>query len=287
MPDPENLAENLTLEQLEVNLFRGFNWDVGWKRIFGGQVIAQALLAAYATVEDRVCHSLHAYFIRPGDPSIPILYEVDRARDGGSFMTRRVVAIQHGQQILNLAASFQTPEEGFEHQAKMPHAPDPEDVPDEAARFAQMKDDLPPEMVADFTRPRPIDTRWIDPQSLVKPVKKSPDKSIWLRAKKPIGGDIALQQAVMAYASDMAFLETALRPHGVIWSTPGLQTASLDHAMWFHHPFDFHDWHLYHSDSPSASGGRGFVRGEMFSRDGKLVASMTQECLMRMRKPRG
>ena len=267
-PDPLDLVAMLALEPLELNLFRGWG-PKDDRHFFGGHVIAQALLAAYATIEGRVCHSLHGYFIRPGDTSIPVIYEVDRARDGGSFSTRRVVAIQHGQQIFNLAASFQTPEQGFEHQFPMPPAVDPESLTEET-----------------WGRPRPIDVRWADPQLRGAPVVKAPKKYVWMRAKRPIGPDLHLHHALLAYASDMAFMETALRPHGLIWTTPGLQTASIDHAMWFHHPFDFNEWHLYDQDSPATSSGRGLVRGEMYSRDGKLVASMAQDCLMRLKPPK-
>lgn len=284
MQETENLIEMLALEPIEVNLFRGVSANEGFPRIFGGLVIAQALLAAYETVEDRVCHSLHAYFIRPGDVRIPVLYEVDRSRDGGTFTTRRVIAIQNGKQIFNLAASFQTVEDGLEHQSPMPDAPDPETVPGEFDRLEAIKDRLPPEMMRQLTRPRPIDVRWPDPQHLFKPTPKPPRKQVWMRAKAPIGPEARLQQACLAYASDMAFMETALRVHGLNWQTPGLQSASLDHAMWFHRPFDFNGWTLFAQDSPNASQGRGLVRGQMFSQDGKLLASVAQECLMRVRK---
>lgn len=284
MRTPENLAEILDLEAIEVNLFRGVSPNDGFPRIFGGLVIAQALMAAYRTVPERVCHSLHAYFIRPGDVTAPVLYEVERARDGGTFTTRRVAAIQHGEQIFNLACSFQTPEEGLEHQAGMPDAPDPESLPTEAEYLRSLGDELHPGFLKIFEHPRPVDLRWVDPQHPTKPTPKSSTKEVWMRAKAPLGNDVRLQQAALAYASDMAFMESALRPHGLIWTTPGLQAASLDHAMWFHHPFDFNAWTLFAQDSPSASQGRGLVRGQMFSRDGQLVASVAQECLMRVRK---
>jgi acyl-CoA thioesterase-2 len=284
MQTTETLADILDLEPIEVNLFRGVSPNDGFPRIFGGLVIAQALLAAYKTVPDRVCHSLHAYFIRPGDVNAPVLYEVERARDGGTFTTRRVAAIQHGEQIFNLAASFQTPEQGFEHQSDMPDAPDPESLPTEVEYLKSLGDQVHPKMLAMAGKPRPVDIRWVDPQNPVAPVKKSGTKNVWMRAKAPLGDDVKMQQAALAYASDMAFMESALRPHGLIWTTPGLQAASLDHAMWFHYPFDFNDWTLFHQDSPSASQGRGLVRGQMFSKDGKLLASVAQECLMRVRK---
>ena len=283
MQTPENLADILDLEAIEVNLFRGVSPNDGFPRIFGGLVIAQALLAAYKTVPERICHSLHAYFIRPGDVNVPVLYEVERARDGGTFTTRRVAAIQNGEQIFNLACSFQTPEEGFEHQSVMPTTLGPDDIQTEGDFLRGLGDQIPPRMLRFLDKPRPIDIRWIDPQNPVKPEKKSGTKEVWLRARAPLGEDVKMQQAALAYASDMAFMESALRPHGLIWTTPGLQAASLDHAMWFHHPFNFNDWTLFAQDSPSASQGRGLVRGQMFSRDGKLVASVAQECLMRVR----
>ncbi|MDQ0465666.1 acyl-CoA thioesterase-2 [Caulobacter ginsengisoli] len=282
MEETENLIETLALEPIEMNLFRGVSPNDGFPRIFGGFVIAQALLAAYETVEDRVCHSLHAYFIRPGDVRIPVLYEVDRSRDGGSFTTRRVIAIQNGKQIFNLAASFQVQEEGLEHQFPMPAAPSPEDILTEWDRALADNSKLPPQMIEHMKR-RPVDVRWPDPQDIFNPVPKPPRKQVWMRSKAPIGDNIKLQQAALAYASDMAFMETALRVHGLTWQTPGLQSASLDHAMWFHRPSDFHDWILFDQDCPSTSQGRGFLRGEMYSRDGRLLASVAQECLMRVK----
>ncbi|WGM38483.1 acyl-CoA thioesterase II [Caulobacter sp. NIBR1757] len=284
MTDAEDLIATLALEPIELNLFRGVSPNEGFPRIFGGLVIAQALLAAYETVEDRVCHSLHAYFIRPGDVNIPVLYEVDRSRDGGTFTTRRVIAIQNGKQIFNLAASFQVAEDGLEHQSPMPEHPDPESVKTELDQLlAKFGDKLPEKMKEQMKRPRPIDLRWPDPQNMFKPVPKPPRKQVWMRAKAPIGPEVKLQQACLAYASDMAFMETALRVHGLTWQTPGLQSASLDHAMWFHRPVDFNDWLLFDQDCPSTSQGRGFIRGEMYTQDGRLAASVAQECLMRVK----
>ena len=285
METTEDLAAVLKLERIEKNLFRGVSPDDGFPRIFGGLVIAQALLAAYETVPERICHSLHAYFIRPGDIRLPVIYEVDFARDGGSFTTRRVTAIQNGEQIFNLAASFQTLEDGFEHQFDMPIAPEPLTVPTELERLKDLGDRAPRGLVRQAEKPRPIDVRWPDPQSFVDPKKMAPHKDVWMRAKAPIGDDVKMQQAALAYASDMAFMETALRPHALVWTTPGLQAASLDHAMWFHRPFDFNEWVLFSQDSPSASQGRGLVRGQMYAKDGTLVASVAQECLMRIKKP--
>ena len=283
----ENLTDTLKLERIEVNLFRGGTPDNSPGRIFGGQVIAQSLLAAYETVDDRVCHSLHCYFIRPGDPSVPIVFEVDRSRDGGSFTTRRVIAVQHGQQIFNLAASFMAVEEGFEHQMDMPPTPGWEDVPDELEMQLKAMKTAPPQAKAWLSRPRPIEIRSLDGRNDgPNPPKREPIQRMWFRAKAPIGKDPHMHQVIMAYASDMSLLGTAIRPHGVNWQTPGFQTASLDHAMWFHKEADFNQWHLYAQDSPSASGGRGFIRGSIYAADGTLVASVAQEGLMRMRKPK-
>jgi acyl-CoA thioesterase-2 len=284
-PD-ETLVETLQLERLEVNLFRGTTPDNRPGRIFGGQVIAQSLLAAYETVEERVCHSLHCYFIRPGDPTHPIIFEVDRSRDGGSFTTRRVVAIQHGQQIFNLAASFQVAEDGFEHQLPAPAAPSWRDLPDEAEMRRQMMKDMPEEARDWMDRHRPIELRSEDARNYFKTGKAEPQSASWIRCRDPIGEDFRMHQVVLAYASDMNLLSTAMRPHAVHWQTPGFQSASLDHAMWFHRPTNFETWHLYAQDSPSASGGRGFIRGSIYAEDGTLVASVAQEGLMRMRKPK-
>jgi acyl-CoA thioesterase-2 len=279
----ENLVETLALEPIEMNLFRGASVEGGGPRVFGGHVIAQALLAAYETVETRVCHSIHCYFIRPGDPKVPILYEVDRARDGGSFTTRRVTAIQHGEQIFNLAGSFQGIEPGFEHQADIPAVPGPEGLPDSFEQFKAMLESMPEAARRMMGRPRPIEQRQVDPR---RPTDKAaPVCRNWIRARAEIGTDQHLHQAILAYASDMGLLETGMRPHGVTWQTPGLQSASLDHAIWFHRPSNFNDWHLYAQDSPSASGSRGFIRGQIFSKDGALVASIAQEGLLRQRPP--
>jgi acyl-CoA thioesterase II len=286
--DPSlDLPETLGLERIEVNLFRGTSPDYSGERIFGGQVIAQSLLAAYETVDERVCHSLHCYFIRPGDPKIPILFDVDRSRDGGSFTTRRVTAIQHGRQIFNLAASFKTPEKGAEHQSPMPDVPRADELPDEAAQRETLLEALPKEMHDLLLRPRPIEMRPVGGHHFLVKGKTEPRTNIWMRAVAPIGDDFRMQQVVMAYASDLSLAGNALRPHGYIWRTPGLQSASLDHAMWFHHPTDFNRWHLYAMDSPAASDARGFNRGSIYREDGVLVASVAQEGLMRVRPAGG
>ena len=282
MEEIENLVETLALEPIEVNLFRGASVEGGGPRVFGGHVIAQALLAAYETVEERVCHSIHCYFIRPGDPKVPILYEVDRARDGSSFTTRRVTAIQHGEQIFNLAGSFQVAESGMEHQTPLPEVPGPEGLADMFEQFKAMIEKMPESARRMMGRPRPIEQRPVDPRKMNQ--KVPPVSNNWIRARAEIGPDQHLHQAILAYASDMGLLETSMRPHGVHWQTPGLQSASLDHAIWFHRPINFNDWHLYSQDSPSTSGARGFVRGQIFSQSGNLVASVAQEGLLRQRK---
>jgi len=280
----EDLIQILNLEKIEENLFRGHSPDESWQRVFGGQVIGQALVAAYRTVEERVCHSLHGYFIRPGDPKVPIVYEVDRARDGRSFTTRRVVGIQHGKQIFNLAASFQVPEKGFEHQASMPDVPKPEDLPNELDLRQAVLSQLPPDIAKHFARPRPIEIRPVNPQKYINPEPMEATQYVWFRARKAIEeGNFALNQCIMAYASDMTLLDTCIRPHGVSWLSGKLQSASLDHAMWFHAPFQADEWLLYAMDSPSASGARGFNRGSIFRQDGQLVASVAQEGLIRFR----
>jgi acyl-CoA thioesterase-2 len=283
----ETLVETLQLERIELNLFRGTSPDTRPGRIFGGQVIAQSLLAAYETVDDRICHSLHCYFIRPGDPTAPIVFDVDRSRDGGSFTTRRVVAVQHGKQIFNLAASFMAPEDGFEHQAAMPEGPTWEKLPDEAEMARANLDKVPEamrEMAKRWMRHRPIEMRSADARTYWMEGKKDPASQNWIRCRTEIGDDPRMHQVILAYASDMNLLSTGMRPHGVHWQTPGFQSASLDHAMWFHKATDFSRWHLYAQDSPSASGGRGFIRGSIYAEDGTLVASVAQEGLMRMKK---
>ncbi len=287
--DTQTLVETLQLERLEVNLFRGVTPDEeSRERIYGGQVIAQSLLAAYETVEARVCHSLHCYFIRPGDPNIPIVFDVDRSRDGGSFTTRRVVAIQHGQQIFNLAASFQVAEDGFDHQSEMPETPSWEGLEDDMVRRKRVMAKAPLEMRAWLERPQPIEMRTVGGHTEAsRPAAREPIQQMWFRAKDAIGADPHMHQVIMAYASDMSLLGTSLRPHALDFNRGGLQTASLDHAMWFHRPTDFNQWHLYHQESPSASGGRGFNLGYIYrASDGVLVASCAQEGLMRMRKPK-
>ena len=279
----QGLIDLLDLEQIEVNLFRGTSPKEGWQRVFGGQVIGQAMVAAGRTVEGRPAHSLHAYFLRPGDPKVPILYEVDRIRDGTSFTTRRVVAIQHGKAIFNLAASFQVDEPGLEHQIAMPDVPGPEGLASEVELRKQQAHKLPDSWHATFLRPRPIEVRPIDPIDEFAPDKRAPFQNVWFRAVDRLPDDRMLHQNVLAYASDLTLLDTSTYPHGVSWWSDNFQTASLDHAMWFHRDFRADDWLLYAQDSPRAAGARGFNRGSVFTRDGELVASVTQEGLIRMR----
>ena len=283
----KEVLDLLDLEGIEVNIFRGTSPTDRWQRVFGGQVLGQALVAATRTVEDRVAHSLHAYFIRPGDPRVPILYEVDRSRDGKSFTTRRVVAIQHGEQIFNMAVSFQVPEEGLEHQISMPVVPPPEELESELERRKRQASQLPEEQRQWFLKPRPIEIRPVtdDDRDVMHPAKRPPFQHVWIKASGAIPDALSLHQCVLAYASDMTLLDTCLLPHGVSWFSGRLQSASLDHAMWFHHSFRADEWLLYSQDSPSASAGRGFNRGSIFTRDGKLVASVAQEGLIRLRTP--
>ncbi|MGQ0533614.1 MAG: acyl-CoA thioesterase [Caulobacteraceae bacterium] len=277
----DELIEVLTLEPIEVNLFRGLSPSEERQRIFGGQVVAQALLAAYRTVGDRTCHSLQSYFIRPGDPSIPVLYQVERSRDGHSFMTRRVIAIQKGEQIFNMACSFQINEGGFDHQSAMPKVSPPDDLPDDFDRQQSELASLPEEQKR-WLRRRPIEMRPVDPVSLLHPMARAAEQYVWLRAREDAGDDVALNQALLAYASDFSLLGTAMLPHGVSWMS-GVQTASLDHIIWFHRPTNFSRWHLYAQDSPTASGARGFNRGAIYRNDGTLIASTAQEGLIRTR----
>jgi acyl-CoA thioesterase-2 len=277
------LIELLDLEPIEVNLFRGRSPQDGWQRVFGGQVLGQALVAAGRTVEGRAAHSFHAYFLRPGDPKVPILYDVDRIRDGSSFTTRRVVAIQHGKAIFNLAASFQVDEPGLEHQIEMPDVPGPEGLLNEVQLREKHVDRIPEKFRATFLRDRPIEVRPIDPVDEFAPEKKPPFQKVWFRAVDTLPDDRALHQCVLAYASDLTLLDTSNLPHGVSWWSEKFQTASLDHAMWFHRPFRADEWLLYAQDSPRAAGARGFNRGSVFTRAGELVASVTQEGLIRLR----
>jgi acyl-CoA thioesterase-2 len=273
------LVRLLDLEPIEVNIFRGVQPDEARQRVFGGQVAAQALMAAGRTVEHGRVHSLHSYFLRPGDPSVPILYEVDRIRDGRSFTTRRVVAIQHGRAIFNLSTSFHDTEPGFEHQVPMPDAPDPETLPTLAAQLAPLADKLG-ELL---DRPRPIDQRHIGPHPWLRREPKEPYQRLWIRADGALPDDPLLHACVATYASDMSLFEAILQPHLVRWDDPRFMGASLDHCMWFHRSFRADEWLLFDTESPVAAGARGLARGFLFDRSGRLVVSMVQEGLARLR----
>ena len=282
----EELVKLLALERIEEHLFRGQSQDLGWGTVFGGQVLGQALSAAAQTVPpDRHVHSFHSYFLRPGDVHRPIVYDVDNIRDGSSFTTRRVVAIQGGHAIFNMAASFQKQEDGFEHQDAMPDVPAPEELrtDQEIARVAMER--LPRWLKERAEVPQPFEIRPVHYVDSLTPAPRPPQRAIWLRTAARVGDSPALHQYLLAYASDHHFIGTALFPHGVTFFTPGMQIASLDHVMWFHQPFRVDEWLLHVMDSPSAHGARGLVRGRVFTRDGRLVASTAQEGLIRKRTP--
>lgn len=281
----EELVQLLNLETIEVNLFRGESRDVGGRSVFGGQVLAQALMAAYHTLsEKRDCHSLHAYFLRPGEIKIPIVYEVDRIRDGGSFTTRRVVAIQNGEAIFNLSASFQVTERGLEHQiAQAPDVPPPESLESEYSLRQKLVDRVPERLRAVFTQRRPIDIRPVDPTDFITPTPRTPRKQVWFRADGPLGDDLATHQALLTYASDFGLLGTGMMAHGLSFADPNVQAASLDHTLWFHHAFRADEWLLYDMESPAAMNARAYNRGQIYQ-NGKLVASVCQEGLMRVRR---
>jgi len=276
------LLDLLDLEELDTNLYRGSgSGGETPTRIYGGQVIAQALAAAYATVSGRLCHSLHAYFIRPGDPSRPVIYEVDPARDGRSFTTRRVVAMQNGKQILNLAASFHAPEPGWEHQHGMPDVPPPDGLEPRHEILLRNAFRVEPGKRGEFARPRPFEIREVEPRDPLTPEKTSDVNNMWVRMKAAKDAGPELQHVLMAYVSDFGLLGSSLRPHGLTFHKPGAMTASLDHAMWFHAPLQFENWHLYTMDAPFTGHGRGFNRGAIYTQDGRLVASVAQEGLLR------
>jgi acyl-CoA thioesterase-2 len=280
----QHLLAILDLEKLEENIFRGVSPQIGWQRVFGGQVIAQALVAAQRTVAaDRFVHSLHAYFMRPGDPSVPILYQVERIRDGGSFTTRRVVAVQHGHAIFALSASFQLDEGGYDHQATMPPVPMPEDLMGEDEFKAMFLEKAPEPVRRYWQRPRPIEFRPVSLAHYLTKDKLEPRQDVWVRALGEVPQDRHICAVVLAYISDMTLLDASLYPHGSSVFDPSIQAASLDHAMWFHRPFSFDDWLLYSQDSPSASGARGMTRGSIYTRSGVLIASVAQEGLIRKR----
>ncbi|CCB67823.1 MULTISPECIES: acyl-CoA thioesterase II [unclassified Hyphomicrobium] len=280
----QKLLRTLTLEPLEDNLFRGHRASEGWQRVYGGLVLGQAVVAAALTVdESRAIHSLHGYFLLAGDPEREIVYDVERVRDGGSFTTRRVRAIQHGRTIFVMSASFHKPEPGYEHQSEMPDVPPPEALPSVRELF-DATTDIPDGMRAYWQRERPIDVRIIDASRYMSREPRPPRQSIWLKSNGPLGDNPYIHQALLAYASDFTLLDTALVAHGKLLFDADIQLASLDHAMWFHRPFRADDWLLYTQDSPSASAARAYCRGSVFDRNGRLVASTVQEGLMRPRE---
>jgi acyl-CoA thioesterase-2 len=281
----QDLLTILDLEKLEHNLFRGRSPQAGWQRVFGGQVIGQALVAAQRTVEaDRHVHSLHCYFMRPGDPAVPIIYEVGRLRDGGSFTTRRVTAIQHGQAIFSLESSFQVEEQGLEHQMPVPRdVPAPETLKSQQELIQEFGDRVPENIRRFWGRERPLEVKPVMIEHYTTSDKLAPAQDVWVRTVGAVPDDRAIQAAVLAYLSDMTLLDTSTFPHGRSGFDPEIQMASLDHAMWFHRPDPLDDWLLYAQDTPSAGGSRGFSRGFLYSRTGALVASVAQEGLVRLR----
>ena len=274
-----DLLKLLDLERLEDNLFRGQSRDIGAPQVFGGQVLGQALVAASRTVDGRGVHSLHAYFLRRGDVNAPIIFEVDRSRDGGSFTSRRVVAIQHGQPILTMSASFQIVEPGLDHQSTMPESPVPEALRDLGELNAELIDRVPEKVQCFFRQQRPFEFRVVDPPDYINPVRRAAEKRVWFRVTGRLPDDPALHRCLLTYVSDYHLLDTATLPHAV--SFMQLQMASIDHAIWFHRDLRVDDWLLYVTESPSASGARGFSRGAIYSRAGVLVASVAQEGLIR------
>ena len=293
IPEPDHAAVMarlialLDVERLEDDVFEGQSADAGWSRVYGGQVVAQALAAASKTVDDgRLAHSLHSYFLRPGDPAAPIVYRVECARDGRSFSTRRIVAVQHGRPIFDMSASFQIVEGGLEHATPMPEVAAPDTLPSELDTLRAMIDRVPEAQRKSWLdRERPFEFRPVEPVDWFEPRQLSPQAHNWFRAAASMPADPVLARCLLAYASDMTLLDTCLLPHGVAWSNPALQVASIDHALWFHGNPPLDDWLLYAQDSPVSGGGRGMNRGLIFTRDGRLVATAMQEGLIRYRAP--
>jgi len=281
-PVLQDLLHLLQLERIEDNIFRGESRDIGSAQVFGGQVLGQALSAAYHTVDNRIAHSLHAYFLRRGDMNAPILYDVDRSRDGGSFSARRVVAIQHGRPILNLAVSFQIPEQGLQHQAEMPEVPGPDGLQDATEVSADVLENIPQKMRRYLTEKRPFEFRPVRPVNFSQAEVLPPIKHIWIKAVDTLPDERSVHQYLLAYVSDYELLGTSTLPHGLAFGSGHVQMASLDHALWFHRDVRVDQWLLYSMDSPNASGARGFSRGQFFTEDGVLVASSAQEGLVRV-----
>lgn len=282
--DIEDLLDLLDLEPIEYNIYRGQNRDIGTRRIFGGQVLAQSLVAARRTIEeDRVAHSMHGYFILAGDLDTPVVYFVDRLRDGRSFTTRRCTAIQYGRAIFNMSASFQAPEDGPHHQESMPDVPPPEELPSELEILRSMSDRIPDDLKRVVLQDRPLDFRPVERIDPFDPSPREPVRHLWIRTTGTMDDVPLHHQAVLAYASDYGLLGAALQPHGLSFRQPNVMAATLDHSIWFHRPFRVDDWLLYSIDSPVSGGGRGFARGSFFNRAGELVASVAQEGVVRVR----
>jgi len=277
-----DLLHLLTLERIEDNIFRGESRDLGGERVFGGQVLGQALTAASYTVTSRDVHSLHAYFLHPGDVNAHIVYEVDVARDGKSFSNRRVVAIQHGRPIFNMTASFQAPEQGLSHQAAMPNVPGPDGLPDVREIPPEILANIPEKMQRFLTHERPFEVRPVEPIQVLAPPPAPPQRHIWIKTIERLPDAADLHRNLLAYVSDYQLVGTATLPHGIHFAAGNVQMASLDHAMWFHRPFRIDEWLLYAMDSPNASSARGFALGRFFAQDGTLVASTAQEGLIRI-----
>jgi acyl-CoA thioesterase-2 len=277
----QDLIKHLTLERFEENLYRGESRDIGSPHVYGGQVLAQALFAASQTVKDRDAHSLHAYFLRPGDKKLPIVYEVERIRDGKSYTTRRIVAIQRGKPIFNMSASFKVSEEGIEHQCEMPEVSGPEGLLNMTELGKKALAEMPEKLQRFLEWQRPIELRPVQPLHLLHPDPSPPLRDIWLRPDSLLPDDPTMHKVLLAYVSDYSLLGTALLPHALTFTQGKIRAASLDHAMWFHRDFRMDDWLLYSMDSPSTSHGRGFSRGNFFTREGKLVASVAQEGMIR------
>ncbi|AWQ19726.1 MULTISPECIES: acyl-CoA thioesterase II [Pantoea] len=280
----ENLLNLIHLEKIEEGLFRGQSEDLGLRQVFGGQVVGQALFAAKQTVpEDRVIHSFHSYFLRPGDSQKPIIYDVESLRDGKSFSARRVSAIQNGQPIFYMTASFQSPESGFEHQKPMPQVKGPDNLPNEQQMAQKMAHMLPEKLREKFIAERPLEIRPVQIHNPLRGHVDKPQRQVWIRANGTLPDDLRIHQYLLGYASDLNFLPVALQPHGKGFLEPDMQVATIDHSMWFHRELNFNDWLLYSVESTSASGARGFVRGEFYNLQGELVASTVQEGVMRQR----
>lgn len=280
----DELSALLTLEVIEQGLYRGQSQDLGFNSLFGGQVMGQALSAAQETVvEKRFVHSLHSYFLRPGDASLPVVYEVENIRDGSSFSTRRVQAVQNGKAIFYMTASFQHVETGFDHQDSMPMVPEPEDLPSFMDFIRDNQQHIPEPIREKFLAEKPIDIRPVQQYNWLQPTATDSASQMWIKANGELPDDLGIHTYMLAYTSDLNFLPTALLPHGASHWHPNFQIATIDHAMWFHRPFRFDDWLLYAMDSPSASNGRGLVRGQIYNRQGQLVASTMQEGVIRQR----